>query len=228
MALTPQMRTLDMGEPGGGWNSPDHASELQWRLRTTKVAVRILLAVVTSLFMLFLVTYIGRSQFSDWLNLTGPLGPLADTSILWWNTLALILASVSLQWARMVSRKGHRTLVMVSTMTAGMLAGAFIVGQMFLWGRLVEYGFGVAINPAISFFYLLTGLHGFHIMGGLLAWARSMEKIWHKSPMQVINAGLEPCAIYWHYLLFIWLVLVSLLTSSPETYATIAALCGLR
>ncbi|OZG70801.1 cytochrome C oxidase subunit III [Hahella sp. CCB-MM4] len=221
------MRTLDLGEPGG-WSSPDPAGGLLWRFQATKVAVRILLAVVTSLFMLFVVTFIGRSQFSDWQSLTGPLGPLGNTSALWVNTAFLVLASISIQVARMASRKHLRSTVAAATVIAGMMAAAFIVGQAILWGRLAEFGFTVSVNPAISFFYLLTGLHAIHIAGGLIAWMRSMERVWQRQAMPVVNAGLELCAIYWHYLLFVWLVLFALLTSKPETYAAIAALCGLR
>ncbi len=228
MMRSPQMRALDLGESGGGWFPSGHSDELQWRLESAKVGVRILLAVVTSLFMLFLVTYIGRSQFSDWQSLSGPLGPLANTSALWINTMFLILASFGIQVARLASRKKWRRAAVVSTVLAGILATAFVIGQLRLWGQLAEFGFTVSINPAISFFYLLTGLHVLHIIGGLVAWGRSMERIWQRQSMATINAGLELCAIYWHYLLFVWLVLFALLTSKPETYAAIAALCGLR
>jgi len=47
-------------------------------------------------------------------------------------------------------------------------------------------------------------------------------------PLAQLGASVELCAIYWHYLLGLWLVLFALLTSTPETYQAIAAFCGLR
>ncbi|MNN99150.1 hypothetical protein D3C81_2187220 [compost metagenome] len=54
-----------------------------------------------------------------------------------------------------------------------------------------------------------------------------MRLLRHASPAR-LRSGIELCAIYWHYLLGLWLVLFALLTSTPETYQAIAAFCGLR
>jgi len=232
MNRTTQMRTLDAGQPGGGWHQgagrDDKREIIQSRLQVAKIGVRIFLAVVTSLFMLFLITYIARSQFADWMSISDPIGPLADTRPLWVNTTYLVLASIAIQCARLTSRAGNRRPTTVAIVLAGVLALAFVLGQLILWRRLAQYGFTVSTNPAVSFFYLLTGLHALHIVGGLVAWCRSMERVWRQQTMAEINAGIELCAIYWHYLLFIWALLFALLISPSETYATIAAICGLR
>ncbi len=228
MSRTTQMRALDMGQPGGGWYQGRSGEEIQVRLKVAKIGVRIFLAVVTSLFMLFLFTYVARSQFPDWISIADPLGPISSTAPLWTNTILLVLASVAIQLARLSSRASNRRPTAVATILAGILAIAFVLGQLLLWRRLAQYGFTVSASPAISFFYLLTGLHGLHIVGGLVAWCRSMERVWRQQTMAEINAGIELCAIYWHYLLFIWVLLFALLISPSETYATIAAICGLR
>jgi cytochrome c oxidase subunit 3 len=49
-----------------------------------------------------------------------------------------------------------------------------------------------------------------------------------REPLQALSASVELCAIYWHYLLALWLLLFALLTSTPQTYEAIAAFCGLR
>ena len=49
-------------------------------------------------------------------------------------------------------------------------SGVFLAGQLMVWWQLGSGGYAVDANPANSFFYLLTGLHGLHLMGGLVAW----------------------------------------------------------
>ena len=104
---------------------------------------------------------------------------------------------------------------------------AFLGGQLWVWQQLVNLGYYVSGNPANSFFYLLTGLHGLHLLGGLVAWCRTTIKAWRGVPAQQFSSSVDLCAMYWHYLLGLWLVLMGLLTSSPETYAALARLCGL-
>ena len=64
----------------------------------------------------------------------------------------------------------------------------------------------VTANPANAFFYLLTALHGLHIAGGLAAAG------W------VLAAGdarrIRLCAVYWHFLLLIWVLLAGVLVST--------------
>ena len=68
-------------------------------------------------------------------------------------------------------------------------------------------------NPANSFFYLLTGLHGLHILGGLVALARAVPAAWGaRRPGAGSGSALELCVAYWHFLLFVWLCLLVLFT----------------
>lgn len=198
------------------------------RAQAAKVGLRLLLAVVSSLFLLFLVAFIMRSQIPDWQPLTEPMAPLAQTGSLWLNSLLLIAASIGLQWARMAARRGQGKTTVVAFALGGALAIAFLAGQVWVWQQFAAQGYLIASNPANSFFYLLTGLHALHLLGGLIAWARTLSKLLLREPLQALSASVELCAIYWHYLLALWLLLFALLTSTPQTYEAIAAFCGLR
>jgi len=66
-------------------------------------------------------------------------------------------------------------------------------------------------NPANGFFYLLTGLHGVHLLGGLVAWVRTSAKVRAGEDNARINMSVGLCAVYWHFLLVVWLVLFGLL-----------------
>lgn len=224
------LRNTDSIEPSGGW-SPDAGIPSPAALasaRTARVGLRLLLAVVSSLFLLFLIAFIIRAQVPDWQPLTEPLAPLADTGALWLNSAALAGASIALQWARVAARRGHAQATLAGFALGGVLAIAFLLGQLWVWQRFAAWGYFVASNPANSFFYLLTGLHGLHLLGGLVAWGRTLGKFLRHVPLVRLASSVELCAIYWHYLLGLWLLLFALLTSTPATYEAIAAFCGLR
>ena len=68
-------------------------------------------------------------------------------------------------------------------------------------------------NPAIAFFYLITGLHGLHLLGGLVAWGRTVAKVWGDFDVAKMRQSVELCTVYWHFLLLVWLVLFGLLFS---------------
>ncbi|WP_020681785.1 cytochrome c oxidase subunit 3 [Marinobacterium rhizophilum] len=209
---------------GGAGSQPDQDR----RSRTATLGLRVFLAVVSSFFFLFLIAFIARSQLADWQPLTEPAAPLSRLEPLWLNTLVLMLGSLALQWARVAAGQDRRLESLAGCLLGGFCALVFIAGQLWLWRSFVIQGYGFTANPANSFFFLLTGLHGLHLLGGLVAWARTLWRYVRGLGLDRIRPGLSLCAIYWHYLLALWLLLFLLLSSSPETYQTIAALCGLR
>ncbi|AOE85127.1 cytochrome c oxidase subunit 3 [Pseudomonas sp. TCU-HL1] len=219
------------GAEPGGWNpSGQHGPEapIQDRSKTAKVGLGVFLGVVTSLFLLFLLAFIARSQVSDWRPLTDPLAPLAHPWMLWVNTLLLALGSACLQWAKMSMERAQAGRAILAFLLGGAFAVAFLGGQLWVWQQFAAWGYFVSGNPANSFFYLLTGLHGLHLAGGLVAWAVVGLRLLRVGPSERLQTGMALCAFYWHYLLGLWLVLFALLTSTPETYQAIAAFCGLR
>lgn len=225
------LKGADSFDPGNGWSNGPTAlppAELAARARTARVGLRVFLLVVSSLFFLFLIAFIARSQVADWQPLTEPLAPLASPWQLWLNTLWLLLGSIALQGSRMAARRRLLGATQIGFALGGVFALAFVLGQLWVWQQFVAWGYVVSSNPANSFFYLLTGLHGLHLLGGLVAWSRTAVKFLRRVPLAQLSVSVELCAIYWHYLLGLWCLLFALLTSTPETYAAIAALCGLR
>ena len=94
----------------------------------------------------------------------------------------------------------------------GALALAFLVGQWFAWQQLQAAGYYAAGNPANAFFYVLTGLHGLHLLGGLVVWGRTVSRLSRGSASPgTLRLSVELCTVYWHYLLVVWLVLFGLL-----------------
>jgi cytochrome c oxidase subunit 3 len=160
----------------------------------------VFLAVVGSLFALFVSAYFMRMHVGDW-------RPLPDPDLLWLNTGVLILSSVALQAAEVAARRGRIDGVRLGLLAGGGLALLFLIGQLAAWRLLDEAGYYLTTNPANAFFYMITAMHGAHILGGLVALARTGARVWRGADAASVRLGVELCAVYWHFLLIVWLVL---------------------
>ena len=71
-------------------------------------------------------------------------------------------------------------------------------------------------NPANAFFYVLTALHGLHLIGGLVVLGPDDGASCRAAVRSSVDLRLsvELCAMYWHFLLLVWLVLFALLLNT--------------
>jgi cytochrome c oxidase subunit III len=178
-------------------------------LPAATIGLGVFLAVVSSLFALLISAYFMRMSAADYRVLPAPL-------LLWFNTGVLILSSAALQLAYVAARQGHIDDVRIGLFAAGGSALVFLVGQLLAWRQLNAAGYFLATNPGNAFFYLLTGLHGLHLSGGLVALALTTGKVWRGFELGQVRLSVRLCAIYWHFLLLLWLVLFSLLSPWAE------------
>jgi cytochrome c oxidase subunit III len=93
-----------------------------------------------------------------------------------------------------------------------LLTLAFVYGQVAAWQEMRSAGYYMYNNPANSFFYVMTGIHALHILGGLWVWTRASFRVWSGTAPEKIRLAVELCAVYWHFLLLVWLVLFALLS----------------
>jgi cytochrome c oxidase subunit 3 len=145
-----------------------------------------------------------RMDMADW-------RPLPTPRLLWLNTGVLIVSSIALQWAQIAAQRGQIDRVRTGLLAGGVSAIAFLAGQLIAWEQLSAQGYFLATNPANAFFYLITGVHGLHLLGGLVALGRTTAKAWSGIAVQRVRLSVELCATYWHFLLLVWLVVFALL-----------------
>lgn len=215
-------------EPGTAAAAAAMAGGPSDRLSSQKIMLNIFMVIISVVFLLFFVTFISHSQFPGFQALAGePWLPLSNTAPLWFNTLLLALSGAAMHSALVASRRERHNLSFIAMLAAVFLAVYFVVAQLWLWRELTAMGYSLSSNPANSYFYMLTAVHGLHLLGGLVVMARVLLLAWQGAPADRIQASLTLCTTYWHYLLGLWLVLFALLTQSPETYQAIAAMCGL-
>src|SRR5690606_10153846 len=156
------------------------------------------LAVATSLFALFISAYAMRMHMADWL-------PVKEPRLLWANSGVLVLASVAYHWTRSAAIGGKTRLLKPGLLVSGGLTFVFLAGQLVAWRELHATGLFLSNNPANAFFYLLTAVHGVHLLGGLWVWARSVVKVFTGAEADAVRLSIELCTVYWHYLLLVWI-----------------------
>ncbi|MFQ5764433.1 MAG: cytochrome c oxidase subunit 3 [Rhodospirillales bacterium] len=173
-------------------------------LPVEKLGLRVFLGVITVLFSLFVVAYIDRMTFTDW-------RPLPMPWLMWLNTAVLVLSGVGMQKARIAANRGEMGGVRTGLLAGGGFAIAFLAGQLWASQQLVALGYYAESNPANAFFYLITAVHAVHLLGGLVAWGRTAGKVWRGLEADQVRMSVGLCAVYWHFLLVVWLVLFGLL-----------------
>ncbi|MBR0650180.1 cytochrome-c oxidase [Roseomonas terrae] len=170
-----------------------------------KLGLWVFMAVVGALITLFISAYLMRMHMADdWRSIPTP-------SMLWFNTGLLMLSSFSLYRAELDARIGWREGIAVGLAAGGLSALAFLAGQYLAWQQVMAEGFGVATNPSSSFFYLITAVHGLHLIGGLIVLGRTAYRTARGSPLAQLRLSTELCATYWHFLLLVWFALFALL-----------------
>ncbi len=174
---------------------------------SAKLALILFMTVVTVLFSLFTVTYYLRMSLGDWVPVTSP-------PLLWLNTVLLVSSSIIFQRAHFVLKRSPNANVKFLFSIGGVFALAFVVGQLVVWQQLNDRGFYVASNPANTFFYLMTGLHVLHLLGGLWVWAKTSLLLLSKEPGSDTTLSIELCTLYWHFLLLIWIVMFAILANT--------------
>ena len=181
-----------------------------------RIALWVFLGVITSLFGLFFSAYFIRMGhghgamhgISDWHSVSKP-------PILWFNSGVLIMSSITMQFARRAVKLNQRGRVTGYLSAGGVFAVLFLAGQLFAWHELRGSGYGLTSGPAGAFFYVLTGVHGLHLLGGLAGWLKTMVRMRTRAVELIdVRLSIELCTVYWHYLLLVWLVMFALLLST--------------
>ena len=188
------------------WESGSEESDVAAvRMAPARLGLWVFLAVITSLFSLFLSAYSMRSHHGGWSHLTLP-------DVLWVNTVLLVLGSVSMQIARNAVTRGLAQRLKLGLVAGGLFTIGFLAGQLIAWGQLRESGHFAQGSPANAFFYLLTAVHGLHLLGGLWVWGRTMTRLLRGVELVELRLSVELCTVYWHYLLLVWIALFAALT----------------
>ena len=165
-----------------------------------KFALWLFMVTVVMLFAAFTSAYIVRQSEGDWLQFALP-------QAFWITSGIIILSSITMHWAYVSAKKDNLDAVKLAMGITTLLGIAFLVGQFIAWGELVDRNVYFVGNPAGSFVYVFSGLHGVHLVGGvvflLIVLIQTFRYKVHAKSLDQI----EMCATYWHFLDGLWLYL---------------------
>ena len=181
----------DPGSPGGG-GSP---SALTPEVYVT--GIWLALAAILMFFAALTSSFIVRKGLSnDW-------APFPLPGVLWVNTGVLLASSLTLERARWWLRRDLAGAFRRWWMITTVLGVLFLAGQLVAWRELAATGVFLASNPSSSLFYVLTGTHGAHLLGGVAALLyvglRAGQAAWPRR-----RAATTAASIYWHFLSGLW------------------------
>jgi cytochrome c oxidase subunit 3 len=193
--------------PGGRGGDDSFGSGSSFPISKGQVAVWILLTAVIMLFAGLSSAYIVLRGVPAWQNIELPW-------LLWPNTAILLLSSVAIDISRRAVRRNDFQSMKRWLAVGGMLGLSFLIGQLAAWRQLVHAGVYVPSTLQSGFFYILTGLHGLHLLGGVVALGVVFGKALTNRLTAFNYEPLKLCAMYWHVMDGLWIYLFLLLLLS--------------
>lgn len=175
-----------------------------------RIGMWVAVAAILMMFAALTSAYVFRAGTRDW-------RPISIPPLMWASTAVILASSATFELARRRLKReearGYRLWLWASLA----LGALFLTLQLLAWRQLVAQGIYLATNPHSSFFYVLTGLHGLHLAGGimglgyLIARARR-ERAGAKREAKAVGAArADAVGIYWHFMDGLWLYLFGLL-----------------
>ena len=167
---------------------------------------------ITMSFAAFTSALFVRQASSDWTHLSAP-------KILFANTLLLLFGSVTFELSRRASPKNtvenqddSASLSSLLWLASTLLLGcAFLGGQYLAWRQLASQGLYLATNPNCSFFYLFTGMHALHLIGGLVVLLYLVVRLAFGAAFR--RNLFNGVATYWHFMSVLWLYLLLVIST---------------
>lgn len=165
-----------------------------------KFALWLFLVSIVMLFAAFTSAYIVRRGEGNWLDFDLPV-------LFSYTSAVIILSSITMQWAYVSAKKDNLDMLKIALFITTVLGLIFLVGQWYAWVDLVNKDVYFVGNPSGTFIYVLTGVHGLHLISGVIflivvLFSSLRYKVHSKSLLRI-----EMCATYWHFLGALWLYL---------------------
>ncbi len=189
------------GDDGGGGGG-NRLAELTPPPEGYRLAIWLTLVSITMLFLALTSAYIvNRARHQ----------PLATPRVLWVSTGLILTSSVTVELARRALRRRFERKFRFWTSATLLLGLGFLGAQLVLWRELLASGFYVNKNQHSGYAYVFTGLHGVHLLGGLIALLYVVLRRRERWTVVRRRGSGVATALYWHFLDGLWLYLLVLI-----------------
>lgn len=168
-----------------------------------KFALWLFLVSVIMIFAALTSYYIVRRAEGNWLEFELP-------DVFWFSTIVILLSSATMHWAYLAAKKDNFPQLKTAIVITTILGLIFLAGQFISWENLYARGIvfgGKQSNVAGSILYVLSGLHGLHLIGGVVFLAIVLFNCFNFKIHSKNLAQIQMCATYWHFLDFLWVYL---------------------
>lgn len=165
-----------------------------------KFALWLFLVTVIMIFAALTSAYIVRQADGNWMVFDLPDLFLVTTAI-------ILVSSGTMHWAYLSVKKDNLEAGKLAISITTILGIIFLIGQYLAWGELVKNNIYLVGNPSGSFVYIISGLHGLHIVGGIIFLLIVLVSIFKLEVHSKNLVKVEMCATYWHFLGGLWLYL---------------------
>lgn len=169
-----------------------------------KFIIWLFIITIIMLFASQTSAYIVRRAEGNWTEFEIPL-------IFWYSSLVLIVSSIFMQLSLMAAKKNEFGKLKAFISISFLLGIIFLFMQYMGWQNLQTQGIYLKGNPSGSFYYIITGLHGFHLITGLIVMLFSFYSSLKMDIHSKNLIKLEVCTIYWHFLDLLWIYLFGFL-----------------
>jgi cytochrome c oxidase subunit 3 len=213
------------GPDGPGDSAPDYGE----RLRRARLGLAVGLVPVITLFLSFTVVYAIRQGWVLGDPNTSAVGAAFPRYLPWTlfaiNTVILLLSTFTMERARRdITRQaalapvknipgvslGEERMLPWLEFSAG-LGLLFLVGQYWAWQQMQARGVYLSTTSGSSFVYLVTGMHAFHLAGGLGAIFYAIVYALRSNPVEAQRIVVDVSAWFWHFLAILWVYVLALL-----------------
>jgi cytochrome c oxidase subunit 3 len=163
-----------------------------------RLGVFLLCAAIFTFFGALMIAFYWRAQGAAYWQ------PISLPRMLWVSTNLILASSLTFETARRLWRHGRQQLASRFLLGTACLGAGFLASQLTAWRELVQAGAYLTQNPYASFFYLFTGLHAAHLLGGLIA-------------LFIVISGfrrrelIDATCFYWHFMGGLWIALFAIL-----------------
>ncbi len=215
----PGLTADDQGRGGPPKFTPrrGHVTASGSHAEKSETGVWVAVAAISMFFAAFTSSMIVRQGVTpDWLHFQLP-------RVMYLSTLVLLASSLTLELARRrfaaasdpvgSATAQDRALVakgMYWMYVTGALGFLFVLGQLLAWRNLRAQGLYLATNPSSSFFYVFTGTHAIHLLGGICGVVYVLSRL-RKTQGVARKSGFGAFSIYWHFMDILWVYLLLLL-----------------
>lgn len=165
-----------------------------------KFALWLFIVSVVMIFAGLTSAYIVRQSEGNWLEFDLP-------QMLWYSSGIILLSSITMHWAYASAKKDNLNSLKLAMSVTVLLGLAFLIAQFEAWKELVDMSVYFVGNPSGSFMYVFTGLHGLHLISGVIFLLVVLINVFRYRVHAKSMDQIEMCATYWHFLDGLWIYL---------------------